>query len=204
MESNRGQKKAMTYDAMGNVLAMTNSKGISTNYEYTKSGKLKAVLDPLGMKTCYTYDEMDRLLVAKQVTTFEEEYEEVQKINQQKERLLVRYKRNLEGDLISSQNGERDISYYQRDYLGQAVTITDAEGKDTHYTYDYAGNIKKILYPDGKKMRMEYDALHQLIQLEDWLGVTKIERNLDGRPICVTDYRGNTMQYEWNFFLLYL
>lgn len=200
MESNRGQKKAMTYDAMGNVLAMTNSKGISTNYEYTKSGKLKAVLDPLGTKTCYTYDEMDRLLVVKQVTTFEEEYEEVQKINQQKERLLVRYKRNLEGDLISSQNGEGDITYYQRDYLGQAVTITDAEGKDTHYTYDYAGNIKKILYPDGKKMCMEYDALHQLIQLEDWLGVTKIERNLDGRPICVTDYRGNTMQYEWNCY----
>ena len=89
MESNQGQKKTITYDAMGNVLTITNSKGITTNYEYTKSGKLKAVLDPLGTKTCYTYDEMDRLLMVKQVTTFEEEWEEVQKINQQKERLLV-------------------------------------------------------------------------------------------------------------------
>lgn len=200
MESNQGQKKTITYDAMGNVLTMTNSKGITTNYEYTKSGKLKAVLDPLGTKTCYTYDEMDRLLIVKQVTTFEEEWEEVQKINQQKERLLVQYKRNLEGYLISSQNGEGDTTYYQRDYRGKALTITDAEGKDTHYTYDYAGNIKKVLYPDGKKMQMEYDALHQLIQLEDWMGVTKIERNLDGMPVCITDYRGNTMQYEWDCY----
>lgn len=200
--NSRGQSKAFTYDGIGNLLSVKNNKGAVTDYEYTKSGVLQAVVDPVGLKTLYSYDEVDRIVSVKQIAplTFEEELEEARNINKQKELLLVRYKRNSEGNVICSENTAGHEERYQRDYLGRILTHTDQEGMETHYTYDSSGNICKIVYPDGKKVMMEYNALNQLTQLKDWHGSTTIQRNSSGMPGLITDHQGNTVQYEWNIY----
>jgi len=202
ISNSMGQSKAFTYDGVGNILSVKNNKGIVTDYEYTKSGALQAVIDPTGLKTLYSYDEVDRIVSVKQIAplTLEEELEEARNINKQKELLLLRYKRNLEGEVICSENAAGFKEEYQRDYFGRILTYTDQEDKETHYTYDSSGNISSIMFPDGKKVMMEYNALNQLVQLKDWLGSTIIKRSSSGMPDYITDHQGNTIQYDWNIY----
>jgi len=200
LKNSKGQTKSFVYDEMSNIISITNSKDIETSYEYTPSGKLQSVIEPTGTKTYYLYDDVDKLLSVRQTEFFDNDVEEVQRLSRQRDRLLVGYQRNLEGHVISSRDGMRNETLYQRDFCGRILTETDPEGKETHYSYDPVGNLKKILYSDGKKVQMEYDAINQLIQLNDWLGTTSIERSCQGAPVSVTDYQGNTMHYEWDSY----
>ena len=45
-------------------------------------------------------------------------------------------------------------------------------------------------------MEMEYTALRQLALVKDWLGETRIERNMAGDPVNITDHNGKTVSYE--------
>ena len=58
-------------------------------------------------------------------------------------------------------------------------------------------SIVNIFYGDGNKVEFQYTPLRQLALIKDWLGEIRVERNSYGEPISITDYRGQTVRYEW-------
>lgn len=54
----------------------------------------------------------------------------------------------------------------------------------------------RILYGDGHKAESAYSPLKQLILVRDWLGETKIDRDRQGQPVDITDYKGRDIHYE--------
>ena len=59
------------------------------------------------------------------------------------------------------------------------------------------GEIRSIRYADGREVELRYDALRKLKEVKDWPGTTKIENDLLGRAVKITDHKERTVQYEW-------
>ena len=66
----------------------------------------------------------------------------------------------------------------------------DKDGGETAYTYGINGELEQIKYSDGKEVMLSYNALQQLSQIKDWLGITRIEHNEEGRIQKIIDHKG--------------
>lgn len=180
-----GQKKTYTYDAAGNVTSMADAGGNTTFYEYTLSGRLKAVTDALGSRTEYDYDNGNRLVrVCRKGQAGEEDRETF-------------YDRNPLGQVECIRDALGGEEHYAYDALGRMILKTDRDGYRTAYGYEPDGKVKSILYGDGTGVEMEYTVLRQLSAVRDWLGETRMERDVFGKPVAVTDHKGRTVSYEW-------
>ncbi len=201
-----GEKKEYTYDAVGNVTSMTDVYGHVTRYEYSLTGRLIKVTDALGNETEYTYDLCDRLI----------------EINQYGEK-IDGATTGLDEDFLHAEKQNRDnrichVTHYQRNKLGQVETITDALGQKEHYTYDAKGqliakldkegyltkygytaqgDVNHIAYADGREVKLSYNPLRQLEEMEDWLGITKIENDAMGRAVRVQCPDGREVSYTY-------
>jgi len=128
-----------------------------------------------------------------------------------------------EGTLFSEQEKtphgkELRVTTYQRDQAGQVTQITDALGNSEHYSYDHSGKLiqkkdkdgyhtsyhytnagdpNRITYADGREVKLSYNPLRRLIQMEDWLGITRIENDALGRAVKVTDHKNREISYSW-------
>lgn len=184
MVSSAGQETSYTYDATGNVTTITDAGGNITKYAYTLSGKIKEVTDAFGNSTEYSYDLEDNLTYIRQHGT------------QGEEDRVTEYERDVFGKItcVRSASGEE---HYRYDMLGRMIEKTDREGGVTAYTYTADGMAESILYSDGRKAEFVYSPLKQLILVRDWLGETKIDRDKQGRPVDITDYKGRNIHYEW-------
>lgn len=180
-----GYEKKYTYDAMGNITSMTDVNGNKTSYEYSLEGKLTAVKDALGNRTEYEYDGLGKIIHICQKGTMGEENRE------------IFYERNPLGQIECIRNALGGKEFFSYDALGRVIWKDDREGYRTEYSYMPDGKIKSIVYGDGSRVKMEYTVLGQLSLVKDWLGETKIERDMQGYPLCITDYAGATVRYEW-------
>lgn len=86
---------------------------------------------------------------------------------------------------------------YEYDEIGNIISKTDYDGFMTRYDYDTESNLTGIQYADGKAVKMSYNPLKQLVEIQDWLGVTTIVPDALGRALKVTDYANRTVEYEW-------
>ena len=171
------------YDALGQVVCVTDGKGNRTTYAYTLTGKLKEVVDALGNPTTYSYDERDFLTRICR--------------KGEKEERIMEYTCNGFGEVSCIRDALGHREQYAYDGLGRLVEKVDQEGFVTRYAYTPSGQVEHILYGDGKEVSYAYDALGYLEGMKDWLGETSIERNAQGRPVRITDHRGNRVGYEW-------
>ena len=65
------------------------------------------------------------------------------------------------------------------DLSGNLKEKFDNDGYTTSFSYSAAGDISKIRYGNGKEVRFSYDPIRQLVEIEDWLGITQ------GIPVCI-------------------
>lgn len=184
--SSSGQKKSYGYDVMGNVTSMTDANGNTTLYEYTPGGKLAAVTDALGNRTQYRYDALDNLILIHRMGEKNEEAEH-----------KTEYIRNPLGQVEAVRDAFGREERYTYDAFGRMKEKTDRDGLTTAFTYEPDGKTKSILYADGKSVEMEYDALRKLICVKDWLGITKIDRDMTGQIEAVTDHMGRKVSYSY-------
>ena len=199
MEGEGGERKDYTYDALGSVTGVTDACGNTTRYEYTLTGQLAKVTDALGNETEYTYDLNDRLAEIRQ-------YGEAEKENE------------ADGQDLNRQNRPCHVTCYQRNALGQVEAITDALGNTEHYTYDKKGqllekldkegyltrygytahgDVNHVTYADGREVKLSYNPLRQLEEMEDWLGITRIENDPMGRALKVQYPDGKEVSYTY-------
>nr|MCR4833096.1 hypothetical protein [Butyrivibrio sp.] len=195
-----------SYDSMGRV-AQTDDCGSITRFTYTGTGKIKSVIDALGNRTEYTYNELDLLSRIErfgdedvETDTLEENF-----INRDESAFpsidrkghVTTFEHDLSGKLISEIDALGQKTIYTYDDRGELASQTDRDGNETIFTRDNAGNIVGISYADGHSVRLKYDALNILQEVEDYLGLTKIDTDNLGRCVSVTNPDGEKVSYEY-------
>ena len=192
------------------MTGVTDAYGNITRYEYTLTGQFAKVTDALGNETEYTYDLNDRLAEIRQYGAAEKENEADEKTGMDTEL--------MEAQNLNRQNRPCHVTRYQRNALGQVEAITDALGNTEHYTYDKKGqllekldkegyltkygytahgDVDHVTYADGREVKLSYNPLRQLEEMEDWLGITRIENDPMGRALKVQYPDGKEVSYTY-------
>ena len=205
-----GERKSYTYDALGNVTSMTDGEGNTTRYAYTLSGQLAKVTDALGNETEYQYDVCDRLIEIRQygvegslkddteVSGMDAELLEAERQNGRKRLCqITRYTRDLRGQVTETVDALGQKETYTYDKKGQLLGKLDKEGYLTKYAYTKQGDLSGIQYADGKEVKLSYNPLRQLIEIQDWLGSTRITPDALGRAEKVQYPDGREVSYTY-------
>ena len=205
-----GERKSYTYDALGNVTSMTDGEGNTTRYAYTLSGQLAKVTDALGNETEYQYDVCDRLIEIRQygaegilkedteVSGMDAKLLEAERQNGRKRLCqITRYTRDLRGQVTETVDALGQKETYTYDKKGQLLGKLDKEGYLTKYAYTKQGDLSGIQYADGKEVKLSYNPLRQLIEIQDWLGSTRITPDELGRAEKVQYPDGREVSYTY-------
>ena len=205
-----GERKSYTYDALGNVTSMTDGEGNITRYAYTLSGQLAKVTDALGNETEYRYDVCDRLIEIRQygaegilkedteVSGMDAKLLEAERQNGRKRLCqITRYTRDLRGQVTETVDALGQKETYTYDKKGQLLGKLDKEGYLTKYAYTKQGDLSGIQYADGKEVKLSYNPLRQLIEIQDWLGSTRITPDALGRAQKVQYPDGREVSYTY-------
>lgn len=189
---------------------MTDGEGNTTRYAYTLSGQLAKVTDALGNETEYQYDVCDRLIEIRQygvegslkddteVSGMDAELLEAERQNgRNRQCQITRYTRDLRGQVTETVDALGQKETYTYDKKGQLLGKLDKEGYLTKYAYTKQGDLSGIQYADGKEVKLSYNPLRQLIEIQDWLGSTRITRmHWAGQKRCSTRMEGSIL-YLW-------
>lgn len=175
-----GRSERYEYDALGNMTALIDGMGNRMEYQYSPNGELIAVIDKNGNITNYEYDKNNLLI------------EIIQPGNR-----VTKYTRDKMGNIVSIvENGDfkTDYSY---DLCGRIVSKTENDGTVTTNKYYSDGNVSEALLADGNIIKYRYNALKQLTEIEDCLGITRLKNDGVGRVNEIEKPDGSTVCYEW-------
>ena len=175
-----GLATAYLYDAMGNVISMSQGEQITT-YEYDLLGRLVAMTTPDGSVTTYAYDALGNLISETDplgnTTTFAYNAES----------LL---------ELVTYANGATQRLAY--DLAGNVMGETDAEGNTKQYRYDRVNRLTAVIDEAGRKTSYAYDAQDNIARVTDALGhVTRYTYDKNSNLLIETDALGNTIKYAY-------
>lgn len=186
------------YDAFGNILSVVNDKGEKKEYKYSKAGALTFVREANGMETAYEYDPCYRLKKILQSEDGMIHPEQLKKYNlSQKKLRITEYKYDLNGNVISICASDGTKTEYEYDSCGRVIRKTDGDNHFVNCEYRPDGMDDLITFSDGRSIKYQYDALRRLIAIEDWLGITRFERDAKGRVVKTRDHNDQTIQYVW-------
>ncbi|MFC1824940.1 RHS repeat-associated core domain-containing protein, partial [Thermodesulfobacteriota bacterium] len=129
-----GPYEERNYDDAGNLVAMTDPKGLQTQYGYDPLNRLATVTQPDDVTTAYTYDGHDNLLSVTDAENHETAY-----TYDDLGRLM---------DTVSPDTGSTSHTY---DGAGNLISKADANGSTTTYTYDVLNRLTAVHYPDASQ-----------------------------------------------------
>ena len=192
-----GNITKLSYDPLGNLIALTDSNGNKSTYLYDSLSRLQQATNPLGQKTLFTYDKAGNLTKLQDAngnaTTYV--YDNLNRLTQMKDALsnLTSFTYDNASNLLKvtdANNNPLSFTYnknYQKtaetdalnnqtkfsyDKEGNLIQRIDANGKATTYLYNQIDDLITIQYPDHK-INYQYDSLSNLIQMTDKAGITK-------------------------------
>lgn len=193
-----GRTEQYEYDPLGNICAIIDGEGNRTAYEYSKAGALLRVVDALGNETAYRYDPCYRLREILQPESGHFDASSLNAFNREQQIRTTSYQWDLDGNMISSEDCEGARLEFGYDSCGRVISRKDQDGYTLTCAYRPDGTEESLLFGDGRKIAYEFDALKRLSRIEDWLGITRIERDAVGRVVDVTEYDGARTSYQWN------
>ena len=172
-----------TFDALGNVLSVTDSLGYTTSFTYdTRFNKVNSVTDPLGHATAIAYDGSGNPLTVTDanghVTT-------------------TAYDQFGEPIQITDATGAKTTIAY--DTFGNATAVTNALGSTTNFTYDGASRLTQVQDALGRKGLTAYDPLDRVTSVTDPLNnVTQLAYDPVGDLLTLTDPKGNATNFTYD------
>ena len=155
---------------------------------YSLAGNLLGVIDALGNESQYTYDEVDQLIEVRQIKEANEKNAVLS---------VTKYERDLLGNIMKTTDALGNSESYTYDKKSQLIQKIDKEGYLTTYGYQSSGEVESIKYADGKQVRLSYNALRQLEEMEDWLGITRIQVDATGKATKVSYPDGKEVGYTY-------
>ena len=187
------------YDAVGNLIQISNDQGIVCKYEYDPNNRQKSFVDALGNRTEYSYDQLGRQISIRDpegnITSYEYDalgrnikttfpngtfttikYNELGQKTEEVDVVgsITKFEYNDAGLLVTvikpEVNGETPRWEYSYNQYGQRISIKDPKGHVTNFTYDYAGRQLSRTLPLGQKETAEYDSYGQLVKKTDYKG----------------------------------
>ena len=192
-----GNITKLSYDPLGNLIALTDSNGNKSTYLYDSLSRLQQATNPLGQKTIFTYDKAGNLTKLQDpngnITT--NVYNASNHLTQTKDALdnITSFSYDNVGNLLKvtdannnplsfiynknyQKTGEKDAlnnqTKFSYDKEGNLIQRIDANGKITSYLYNPIDDLLTIQYPDHK-INYQYDPLGNLTQMTDKTGITK-------------------------------
>ncbi len=186
------------YDHAGNIIAVIDGNGNKTAYQFSKAGALEKVTDACGTETVYRYDPCYRLTQILQSESGHFDAEQINTFNEKQKIRITNYEHDLEGSVTAVIDAEGGRTEYSYDPCGRMISRLDQEGNLTRCTYRLDGTEERLTFGDGRFIKYQYDALKRLSQIEDWLGVTRFNRDASGRVTEVIDHEGDRTGYTWN------
>ena len=159
----------MHYDAVGNLLSISDSKG-TTTFSYDKDNRLIQKTYPDMTTVLYTYDKVgNRLSISDSMGITRFVYNELDQIISVTDPfgMTVGYSYNPLGLRTALKYPGNRIVSYTYDELGRISTVQDWSGITTTYEYDAAGRLVKKTMGNGSIVTYGYDDTGRLISKED-------------------------------------
>ena len=166
----------LTYDAMGNVLTVTDEAGNVTTATYDAMGNILTSTNALGQMTSMTYDNVGNLLSStnQKGKTTHYEYDNrnrLTKITDPAGKISEVFYDDL-GNVNRTKDSLGRETQQEWNSLGQLVSSTDADGKKSEFTYDPNGNLLTSKDPLGNITNYTYDPLERLSTSKNALNQT--------------------------------
>lgn len=183
-DNNFGEKETYLYDQAGNILCKTDAQNNKKIFQYTPIGKVSYIQDMRKNEIQYEYDNMGNLSTIHKVVNGQEQ--------------TTKFIRNEIGKPIKIIDAMGLHETYEYNNVGSLVQKVDKEGNHTKYCYTKGGSVEKIDYQDGREVQYTYNSLKKLIEVKDWLGTTRIDRDHGRRIVAIHDHNNRTVAYEYN------
>ncbi|RSD24867.1 RHS repeat-associated core domain-containing protein [Amycolatopsis eburnea] len=209
------------YDALGNLLNVTDPAGAVTRYRYdqlgrpvertdpdpaagdqpggvwsygyTTEGELLSTTDPTGSRVEATYDDLGR-----QVTATRLERRPAPAAYTTK----LRY--DDAGNLVSSTAPTGELTKNEYDVLGQRTTTTDPAGVVSRFGYDFAGRQVRQSDGHGRTGYVSYDpagratGFYSLDPAERVLRKSSVGYDADSNKVTASDALGRTTRFDYD------
>lgn len=183
------------YDENDNLTSVTDPNNHITKYGYDSHGNRTSVLDPNEHETKWTYDSTHDVL---SVTTPKGEKTTIE--------------RDSHGNATSisrpAPGSTTQTTKYEYDSHGNLTSVEDPLKRITKYGYDTHGDRTSETDPEGDKRTWEYDEDSQQTATVSPRGnveggepakyKTTIERDVQERPVKVTDPLGHETKYAYD------
>lgn len=176
-----GADSRFKYDADGNVVEVTDPKGLKTTYARNGFGEVVTQTSPDTGVTTFTYDSVGNVLTrtdARGVTanysydalgrttavTFSDPAADIHYVYDQPSAQCAEGERAGIGRIASmiDPSGRTDYCYSAMGDLVRRVQVVDGQALTLRYAYDAAGRMQSMTYPDGSLVDYSYDALGQV------------------------------------------
>jgi RHS repeat-associated protein len=133
----------------GDVTALTDPNGKTTDFAYDAAGDLESVIDAAGNETTYTYDERSNRLTAVSPRGNAEGAKPAE--------YTTTFTYDTAGNRLTATNPLGDERKWSYDADGNLETETDANGHTTTYVYDAANQRVSVKRPGGQLEQTAYD-----------------------------------------------
>lgn len=203
---------------------VVNPRGLTSSYQFDAVGNLVCVSNPVGERTTYEYNVLNKPVRAavNGTTVFRNEYDDLGRITKTIDAVgnETRFLHDESGDLLSVTRADGSVTLFEHDALGLVTAATgpqgaterrefdecgmlaawvDANGNRTSYEHDSLGNVTAMTNAEGNRRTYEYDGTGLLVRMVDYDGVpVSYEYDCMGRPVRFVDKDGNESRREYD------
>ncbi|MEV6304302.1 RHS repeat-associated core domain-containing protein [Actinoplanes sp. NPDC051861] len=194
-----GAVTRFAYDGLGRVVTQddpgeTNEQRAVTRFTYTHTGQLLSTTGPTGARTESTYDDLDRPVTSTRIERFPQAGVFTGRVG---------YDDAGNALTVSSPSGATTRNEF--DALGQLTRATSPAGVVRQFGYDYAGRQVREVDGKGRATRLTFDQFGNRVAESDLkpggeevLRTQTYEYDASGNLLAATDPDQHTTRYEYD------
>ena len=187
--------ETFSYNAAGQLAAITDGNGHKTTYGYDAEGNRKSEKDAEGNETKWTYnathDVISMTTPGNETTTIERDgdgsVESILRPGPEEAIQTTTFDHDEFGQLESVTDPLERTSTFEYNEQGDRIASTDPEGNTRSFEYDESSRLEAIVSPRGNAEGAEAAEF-----------TTTIERDPQGRPLKVIDPFGHASEYVYD------
>lgn len=161
---------AISHDALGNPLTITDALGRTVTNSYDAIGRLEETIDPMGRTTLFSYDDLNRLVASIDANGSQS--------NQGFDE---------DGNLTSLIDPNDNQTVFEFDKAGRLTANASADGIVTGYTYNARDLLERKVNGRGQETRLTYDAIGRLSSIADQAGTIAYTYDANGNVLAVEE-----------------